>query len=511
MIEQVRNRLIVFVGVLVIALLFLAPTAFRDAFKDRGWISKPISLGLDLSGGVHLVYEVQTKEAVKSRLQSTGNGIRSALRTEKIPVVRVGTTDANELELTLLNERVEERVKAVITQSFKELSFVEKRPDTGERIKLAYNYSMGQSARIEEESIGQAIETLRNRVDQFGVSEPLIQKVGSNRIMLQMPGESDIEKVKNLVGKVAKLEFRLAPSSLSQTNTVTIKDQLGASVKVEDQPLMTGDSVSDAALSFSEGKMAVDVKFNSKGAEEFGRITTENVGRQLSIILDGVEYSRPVIREPIRGGNCQISGSFTKEEAKTLKFVLKSGALPAPLVVVEERTVGPTLGAESIQKGILSMLVGFAAIVLFMVVYYKKSGALAVGTLIVNLVLMLAALSAFGATLTLPGLAGLALTLGMAVDSNVIIFERIRDEIRNGAGRDASVTAGFNKALSAIMDSNVTTLVSALVLLYFGTGPIRGFAVTLTIGIATTIYCATFASRLGFDLLELKRGKDLSI
>ena len=511
MATELRNRLIIFFGVLALGLVFLAPTVFKDAFANRTWISKPIALGLDLSGGVHLVYEVQTDEAVKSRLQSFGNSIRSSLRTDKVAVVRSAVNAKGQVEVVLLNDRSEEKAKTTIATDYKELTFVSRESDEGERIRLVYNITPAQAQKIADESVGQAIETLRNRVDQFGVSEPLIQKLGEKRILLQMPGESDIERVKSLVGKVAKLEFRLAPTSPTQTNVITVKDDKGLPVKVEDQSLMSGDSVSDANLGFHEGKVVVDLKFTTKGAQDFGRITSENVGRQLSIILDGVEYSRPVIREPIRDGNCQISGSFTKEDARTLKFVLRSGALPAPLNVMEERTVGPTLGAESIKKGIVSMLIGFCGIILFMAIYYKKSGVLAVGTLVVNLVLMVAGLSAFGATLTLPGLAGLALTLGMAVDSNVIIFERIRDEIKLGATRDAAVRAGFNKALSAILDSNLTTLLSGVILLYFGTGSIRGFAITLSIGIATTIYGATFCSRLGFDSLKLEDSKGLSI
>ena len=506
-----RSRLGLLAGIIILAIVFLLPTVAKDAFKNRAWISKPISLGLDLSGGVHLVYEVQTKEAVKSRLIGMGNSMRTALRSDKIPVVRTGLNAIEQLEVTLLNDRSEEQAKNLLSAQFKEVSFVTRDLDTSGRLKLVYALSEVQAQHIEDESVTQAIETLRNRVDQFGVAEPLIQKVGQKRIQLQMPGETDIERVKNLVGKVAKLEFRLVPTAATMATAVNVKDQKGNQLKVEDQALLTGDAVSDANLAFVEGKLAVDLKFTSKGASDFGNITTENVGRQLSIILDGVEYSRPVIREPIRDGNCQISGSFTREEAANLKVALRSGALPAPLTVMEERTVGPTLGRESIQKGILSMVVGFALIAIFMIVYYKKSGFLAVGVLVTNLLFLLAVLSAFGATLTLPGLAGLALTLGMAVDSNVIIYERIRDELKNGGGRDAAIKAGFNKAFSAILDSNVTSFISGTILLYFGTGSIRGFAITLCIGIATTIFGAIFVSRLAFDTLSLKRENTLSI
>jgi preprotein translocase subunit SecD len=505
------QRVLVVVVLVLLSLGFVAPTINNDFFREMTWFSKPISLGLDLRGGVHLVYEVQTKEAVKSKLVGMGNGIRSELREKKIPVVRTGVVGDNQLEVTLLNQNSEEAARNLVVSTYPQLSFVERGIDSSGRPKFLFSLSTVESSRIEDESVLQAIETLRNRIDQFGVAEPLLQRVGEKRIQLQMPGETDSTKVKNLVGKVAKLEFRLAPASPTQSNVVTIKDQLNNPVKVEDQALLTGEAIKDANFSFVDGKFAVDLKFTTKGASDFGKITSENVGRLLSIILDGVEYSRPVIREPIRDGNCQISGSFTKEEARTLRFVLRSGALPAPLGLMEERTVGPTLGQESIEKGILAMLVGCAAIALFMVVYYKKSGVIAVATLILNLLLMLAALSAFGATLTLPGLAGLALTIGMAVDANVLIFERIRDELRNGSSRDAAVRAGFDKAFTAILDSNVTTFISGAILFYFGTGSIRGFAVTLCIGIVTTVFSATFAARLGFEALTLDKSDTLSI
>jgi preprotein translocase subunit SecD len=275
---------------------------------------------------------------------------------------------------------------------------------------------------------------------------------------------------------------------------------------------MTGDSVVDARVGFDQrGQAEVSVALSPLGAKTFAKVTSENVGRNLAIVLDGVVYSSPVIREAITGGRASISGGFTTDEAKQLKIVLKAGALPAPLEVLEERTVGPTLGLESVKKGLMAMAVGFGVIALFMVVYYAKAGVIAVATLILNAVFMVAALSFFGATLTLPGLAGLALTIGMAVDSNVIIFERIRDEVRAGVARDLAVHTGFDKAFSAIFDANITTLLSGMILYYFGTGPIRGFAVTLCIGVVSTVFCAVFAARLAFDYFELKGKRGLSI
>ncbi|MBX7137346.1 MAG: protein translocase subunit SecD [Oligoflexia bacterium] len=508
--SDLKKRFIILGLVLAAAIAFLLPTIERDTFKS-GWISKPISLGLDLSGGVHLVYEVQTRDAISSRLSSMISGIRSELRNSKIAVTRARVNDKNQLEVSLLSSKFKDQARQKFTDSYRELQFVGEQAD-GDKVILTYGFSPANEERIQKESVDQAIETLRNRVDQFGVSEPLIQRVGERRILLQMPGISDIEAVKKVVGSVAKLEFHLVPSATAENvAAVSLKDKAGAPIKVEEEALMSGDAVSDARVAFENGLPEVALTLTSEGGTVFGKLTAENVGRQLAIVLDGVVYSSPVIRDRITGGHASISGSFTMEEARQLAVVLRAGALPAALNVMEERTVGPTLGAESIRKGITAIVVGSLFVFVFMAIYYKKSGLIAVGSLILNLFLSVACLSAFGATLTLPGLAGLALTIGMAVDSNVIIFERIKDELRNGSTRDAAITAGFEKALSAIIDSNLTTLLSGLILYYFGTGSIRGFAVTLSIGILTTIFCAVFASKLAFEYFSLKGREELSI
>ena len=509
-----RNRIITFLLVIAAALVFLVPTFYPEKFKGKEgirWLSRPINLGLDLSGGVHLLYEVQAHEAVRSRLGSTAQAIRADLREDRIATTKSVVNDKDQVEITVLSERFLQKAKEKIDANHQGLLFVDQQVD-GERGKLIYGISPKEAAETEVEAIRQAIETLRNRVDQFGVSEPLITKVGTDRIMLQMPGVQDIESVKRAVGSVAKLEFKLIPSGGDLSNTVRLKDRSGATVTVEDQALMSGDAVKDARVSIPQGQVDVNLALNAEGTQTFRKITEENVGRQLAIILDNVVYSSPVIREPIPGGNASISGHFTIEEATQLAVVLRSGALPAPLKVLEERTVGPSLGKDSIQKGIMAMIIGIAAVFIFMVLYYGKAGALASVSLVLNVFLLLAILSAFGATLTLPGLAGLALTAGMAVDSNVIIFERIRDELKLGATRDAAVKAGFEKAFSAIFDSNITTLLSGIILYALGSGTIKGFAVTLNIGILTTIYCAVYAARLGFDVFPLtNRSGKLSI
>jgi preprotein translocase subunit SecD len=499
-------------GVTIVAAIgCLLPSIAGDSFTKE-WPTKPLAMGLDISGGVHLVYGVQSGEAVKSRLQSMLTGVRAKLREKKIAVASGKVGADNSIRVGLLSDLSVEQAKAAVADLSADLAFSEVSNDEG-RPTLVWAVSQNTREKIEREAIEQAVETLRNRVDQFGVAEPLIQRSGDRRIILQMPGVSDVNAVKKVVGSVAKLEFRLVPKGRAEdAGTVTLKDQQGQPYVVEDPALMTGDAVDDARVNFDQnGQVEVSLRMTSAGADDFARITSENVGRQLAIVLDGVVYSAPVIRSAITGGQASITGGFSTEEARRLKIVLKAGALPAPLEVLEERAVGATLGLESVKKGIMAMAIGFVGIALFMVFYYAKSGLVAVFTLALNAFLMIACLSLFGATLTLPGLAGLALTIGMAVDSNVIIFERIRDELRDGVSRDLAVHSGFDKAFGAIFDSNITTLLAGGILYYFGTGPIRGFAVTLSVGIATTLFCAVFVARLCFDYFELKGKKGLSI
>jgi len=342
MATDLKKRTIIVGASIVVAILMLLPTLFRDSFAGVKWISKPISLGLDLSGGVHLVYQVQTKEAVKSRLLGIANAVRSDLREQKIAVTRVKVNERSQIEISLLSGSRLEQAKQLIAEKFREVSFVES-PSEGSGAKMVYGVTAEQITKIEGESVTQAIETLRNRVDQFGVSEPVIQRVGTDRLLLQMPGVSDINAVKRVVGSVAKLEFRLLPTMDSSLTAVTLYDRQKNPVRVEDQALMTGDAVKTAYWASPAGQVEVMLNLTPDGARTFGRITSENVGRNLAIILDGVVYSSPVIRDAITGGQASISGGFTVAEANELAIVLCAGALPAPLTVMEERTVGPSL------------------------------------------------------------------------------------------------------------------------------------------------------------------------
>jgi preprotein translocase subunit SecD len=502
---ELKQRALILGGVVLFAFLLLVPTIFRSI--GGSWpLSKPLSLGLDLSGGVHLVYEVQVDEAVNGKLRAMANGLRRTLRDEKIAVVSATVTDAGVLQLVVLNERLAQQAKEKVGEDYPELEFVSSETQ-GTKSVLSFALPEQRKEEVRAQAVTQALETIRNRVDQFGVAEPLLQRVGQKRIMLQMPGVTDIEKVKRLVGRVARLEFRLIPEGRSPSGTDTLKDLSGAQVQVEQNVLMTGEVVDNATISVGAGQVEVLLRFTSEGGRLFRQITSENVGRRLAIVLDGVVYSDPVVREAIGGGQASISGAFSVEEAQQLSVVLKAGALPAPLDIAEERTVGPSLGKESIQRGVAAICIGLVLVAIFMIMYYGKSGVVAVASLVLNVILILACLSFFGATLTLPGLAGLALTVGMAVDSNVIIFERIREELLNGATRDAAVQGGFDKASNAIIDANVTGIISGIILYYFGTGPIRGFAVTTTVGMVTTLFCAVFAARFAFEYFALKGGK----
>jgi preprotein translocase subunit SecD len=372
--------------------------------------------------------------------------------------------------------------------------------------------------RVRSGVVEQALKVIRNRIDQFGVAEPTIQAQGSDEIVVQLPGIQDPQRAKELIGRTAQLEFKLVAQG-AQAGTpeqpgpgvqvLSGKGDTGGrrSYLVERRTLLTGDAIVDAKVrpgSATEG-MAVDFEFDARGGRVFGEITSASVGRQLAIILDDSVESAPVIREPITGGSGQITGRFDIAEAQDLANVLRHGALPAPLRLQEERTVGPSLGRDSIARGRTSFIVAGVAIVVFMLLYYRGGGVIANLALLVNVLLLLGAFAAFGFTLTLPGIAGIVLTIGMAVDANVLILERVREELRLGKSARAALEAGYERAWSAILDSNATTFLSGLILFQFGSGPVRGFAVTLCLGILTTMLTAVYGTRAVYDWLATGR------
>ena len=517
---------------LVVAGFALAPTFFRDSLP--AWWTKavnPIHLGLDLQGGMHLVLGVEVDKAVDSRLDSIVDQVEGMLRDKDIVFKRIFRAGDDRLGIIVYDQEAADQVGALMKDSFPNLEALTLR-DSGGYIEKDYRLSAKEIDSIKDYAVRQALETLRNRVDQFGVSEPTLQRQSDNRILVQLPGIKDPQRAISLLGKTARLEFKMVDEDVNPQDAVKGKLPPGTELLYErrvnprggavtevpivvyDKTVMTGDLLSDAQVRIDSryNEPYVAIEFNSVGAKRFDQITAANVGKRMAIVLDNTVYSAPVIRERISGGSAQISGSFTSQEATDLAIVLRAGSLPAPVKILENRTVGPSLGRDSIEQGTMSAIVGAILVILTMLIYYRLSGVVANIALVLNLFLILAMLSLFKATLTMPGIAGIVLTLGMAVDANVLIFERIREELRLGKPARAALDAGFGKAFITIVDSNLTTVLAALILFQFGTGPVKGFAVTLSIGIVASMFTAIFVSRVIFDFfLDRRQVKRLSI
>ena len=497
-------RAALIVIVIVVSAFYLIPPSER------------INLGLDLQGGIHLVLEVQSEKAVESKMSRYFTELRNRLSIDDI---RTRTFKRDGLRLTATLHRPADRGRFLtMMQNYPDLTLER---EEGTPPTFVYFLSSQQVERTKEQAIIQALETIRNRIDQFGVREPTLQRQGERRIIIQLPGVEDPSRAKSLIGKTALLEFKMvdnsanvsraqesgrAPEGLQLLYEVSRDRQTGEVVQrtpllVKKEAALTGGSLTDARVEIGDrfNQSYVAIAFDSVGAGAFDRLTAANVGRRLAIVLDGVVYSAPTIQERIGQGRAQITGSFTLEEATDLAIALRAGALPAPVEVLEERNVGPSLGADSVRQGLISIIVGFILVLIFMAIYYKLSGAVAIMALLFNLLILLGALGFFGATLTLPGIAGIVLTVGMAVDANVLIFERIREELRLGKTIRSAIDSGYGKAFLTILDANVTTLIAALVLLQFGTGPIKGFAVTLSIGIVASMFTAIFVTRFVYD------------
>ncbi len=517
---------------LVLAIFALGPTLFGKGLP--GWWKEafdPIHLGLDLQGGMHLVLGVEVDKAVESRLDTIADQTESLLREEDIIFKRVSRLSEERLAVTVYDQEAAASLDRIMEENYPSMEPLPAEKE-GSTIQKVYRLSEQESAAVRDYAVRQALETMRNRVDQFGVSEPTLQRQSGNRILIQLPGIKDPERAVALLGKTARLEFKMVAEEVNPQEAVKgtlpagtellyerrVDARSGAvteiPIVVQDKTVLTGDLLSDAQVridtQFNEPYVAMD--FNSVGAKRFDQITAANVGKRMAIILDDTVYSAPVIRERISGGSAQISGAFTEQEATDLAIVLRAGSLPAPVQILEDRTVGPSLGMDSIRKGIFSVIIGGILVILAMVIYYRLSGIVANLALVLNLIFIMALLSLLQATLTLPGIAGIVLTVGMAVDANVLIFERIREELRLGKTARAALDAGYSKAFLTIIDANITTLIAALVLFQFGTGPVKGFAVTLSIGILASLFTAIFVSRVVFDFfLERRQIKRLSI
>ncbi len=520
------------VGLTIVAVLCLLPTIWQPL---PGWLSflqgNKVSLGLDLQGGTHLVLSVDIDQAVVNSLEVNADELRRELRKAGVKSPKVERVDQTTLALTIASDQ-REKLLEIVGQQFPNLKLDTAETSEGTLIQRLVLLPE-EVRRIKQAAVDQSLETIRNRIDQFGVTEPIIQRQGDRDILIQLPGIQDPERAKELIGKTAVLSFKLVrdvnpepyakgaqplPAG-TQVLYMLSKGPLGERKKgepllVESNTLMTGDVVSDARVRPGDlpSSRVVSLDLNARGARLFEEITAANVNRRLAIILDDTVYSAPVIKERIPGGRAIISGSFTTEEARDLAIVLRTGALPAPVSIAEERTVGPTLGRDSIEQGIRSFVVAGALVMIIMIVYYRFAGVLADMALIWNVLFLLALLAVFRATLTLPGIAGIVLTLGMDVDANVLINERIREELRLGKSARAAVEAGYDRALPSILDSNITTLLSGIILFQFGSGPIRGFAVTLCIGLVSHVFISVVGTRLVWDyLLQRRRIQTVSI
>lgn len=531
MLKSLRWKFILYAAIAAFAILLLLPTLTSQL---PPWFMKiipadKIHLGLDLQGGMHLLLTVEGEKAVESYVEQIKNNLRDELKERGIPVGKLETEKPDRIVLEFSGAK--EKVDSLLSQRFTMLRELSPSSEGGIwKVRLVLDSK--ETEYVKKRAIDQALEIIRNRIDQFGVSEPEITLQGTDQILVQLPGIRDPQRAINLIGQTALLEFKLLDEEGNIDEALkgnippgdmilyqrSVDPQTGAVRKnpflLKEKTLMTGEFIKDARVSLDSQfhESYVSMEFTDVGAKLFEQITGANVKKRLAIILDNNVYSAPEIRERIAGGRAQITGRFTTEEANDLAVVLRSGALPAPVKILEQRTVGPSLGEDSIRKGIISIIISAVVVVLFMVFYYKASGIVADVALILNLVLVLATLAIFRATLTLPGIAGLVLSIGMAVDANILVHERIKEELRWGKTVRAAIDQGYHRAFVTIIDSNLTTLIAGVFLYQFGTGPVKGFAVTLCIGILANIFTAVYVTRLIFDYFSLRPGtKRLSI
>ncbi|MFZ2620619.1 MAG: protein translocase subunit SecD [Alphaproteobacteria bacterium] len=479
-----------------------------------------LNLGLDLQGGSHLVLQVDTAAVVARAYENAEDALRRQLREANVGYTAL-RAQPNGVLLTLRDAAQLDAARAAIN-AIGGLMLTEVAGQTmGQTMVVLTETEQNQLA---DTAVRQTVEVLRTRVDAFGVAEPLIQRQGSDRVIVELPGIDDVERAKNAIGKTAQLTFHLVNGSADPSNPLAlpaghmVMEEEGTGgvnypIVVVKRPALTGENLTRAGASFDQmNQPAVDIAFDSKGTRIFGQLSTENVGRRFAIVLDGTVLSAPVFREAILGGRAQISGNFNVQESQDLATLLNAGALPAPVTVVEERTIGPSLGADSISAGMMTCVVGLGLVFVFMVIFYGVFGVMADVALIFNLTILLAVMTGLGFTLTLPGIAGIVLTIGMAVDANVLIFERIREETAKGAKAYAALTKGFEGALATIWDANLTTLVAAIILFLLGTGPVKGFAVTLTIGIAASMFTAILLTRWQMQAwMQLAKPKILKV
>lgn len=543
--KKLRGRFLLLLVVTVVSVILALPS-FPGVYQvlpegvKRVLSHRGLSLGLDLQGGIHLVLEVEEERAVEIAVDRSRKAMEDLLKEKALVVDGVSREGSNTIVITLQKEDDSDEIRTLLDEAFP--NFVAQSP-SGTR--LVYELRSTEVERVKTSAINQALETLRNRIDEFGVAEPLIQRLGVNQIAIQLPGVKDPQRAKDLIQETALLEFKLLEESkialdlppqvekgqeekvrkdfkekvpdgaeILFESAVSEPDGRAYSIPylVKKDAALIGDVLQDARVTIGDfNEPIVSITFDSKGAREFDLLTAANIGKRMAVVLDGKVYSAPVIRDRISGGRAVIEGTFTTAEANDLAVVLRAGALPAPLKTLQDLTVGPSLGQDSIDKGLRTTIIAGALVLIFMIVYYRLSGFIANMAVFLNLICLLGALSGLNATLTLPGIAGIILTIGMGVDSNVLIFERIREELRQGRPVRLAVDSGYDKAFLTIVDSHVTTLITGLALFLFGTGPIKGFAVTLCLGIAINLFTALVGTKVVFDFLNRRKLDSLSI
>jgi preprotein translocase subunit SecD len=546
--SNLKMRLLVILLVVVIGIWFLVPTIRLVYYQkiDRIELDKmsdmelknlkkgTLNLGLDLKGGVDLVYSIDSAKMLDNLLWKNARFIKDKVDKQLNTDVMVNVDDKNKnIIFTVPNDLKssdKKKMKAIVGSSGR--GYFKMLPAEKAGTIVTHLSANGESYFVSD-ALDKALEVIRNRVDMFAVSEPVISRIGNDQLRVQLPGVSNVKEAIDIIGTTAQLQFRLVREDNGSVPDVDNIMQLPQPKSDEEivygvtdpdtgktpvyvlkkNALLTGEYLTNASITFDPmtSRPMVSLTFDKEGAQKFYNITSKYTKRRLAIVLDDKVQSAPVIDEPIPSGSAVIKGNFSDEEAKKLSIVLRAGALPAPLRKDSEIMVGPTLGADSIKLGVTAIAIGLILVILYMIVYYKFSGVLADIALIMNIVLVLAILALLRGTLTLPGLAGLVLTVGMAVDANVIIFERIKEELRNGKTPRASIDTGFEKAFNAILDSNVTTIITALILYFFGTGPIKGFAVTLGLGVASSMFTALFVVRTLMELIISGKKKVISI
>ncbi len=508
---KLNYRIVIFALAIIFGIFFSIPSLLQT---ESG---KKITLGLDLQGGLHMLLGVKTQEAVKSRIKSITASIKYFGEKNDILIDSLNF-DENAISFILLDSDDTPVIKEFLAEIEGAIVVVD-----AENVSL--KLSDEEVIRTEKEAISQAIETIRNRLDQFGLTEPVVARQGEEKILVQLAGiktQEEEQRARELISRAAKLElmavdedrsgrvYTMSDEDAAEYGDVILPDAKDPRIKhiVHEIPILDGSMLTDASMGFDQNnRPLINFKLNAEGAEIFGDFTGKNVGNHLAVVLDGKVYSAPVINERIGGGSGQISGDYTVLEAKDLSIALRSGSLLAPIYLMEKRSVGPSLGADSIKASMIALIGGFILVIIFMVIYYRVAGIIANLALIANLFIILAVMSLFGATLTLPGMAGIVLTVGMAVDANVIISERIRELVYKGVSIHKAIEDGYANAMRAILDANITTLIAAVVLYAYGTGAIKGFAITISIGILASMLTAILGTHGVYQILEKRIAK----